>query len=1200
MKSLIPWLYLAAAGNFAYAADGLDAYRQGNYTTAAKLLTMQSGKDPVMDYYLGRMTLYGYGQLKNNASALRYFTQAANKGFLPAQQLLARYYLLGAKDPEQALFWFKKAAVTDTSAQMYCASAYLNGYGVKKNSEAARHYYLDAAKNGDALAQYTLGMQFMESRNSSNKKLGTLWVIKAAAQNNPKALLELGQMYAEGHFSAKDPVKAKEYMEKSAQQNYLPALLALGDAALKHGDFTTAKTWFTKAADTQNPAAKTALGKFLLNTANPLHDYKAGFLEILQTAQSGYQEAQQILSSLYLEGKGVEADKNLAEEWQAMAKKSVADAKPIAPDIATARWLSNDKSDNLAQAGYALGGIYNAWQNPLSLKENSYNQAPQMEEVTRNSLYKPQFTIAKPNQIAISEYFDILAPMLNSNAAANWTYPRYPVDRQMHALLRKDSKVLRHEQGISIIDDGASYLQQRSQPGFDYLEENSEGWEDQANLQAVLSEMYGQAILGNPAAQFELGQLYQYGIALEKNIPQAIIYYQLAAIQQDIRAEYNLGLLYLEGLTTPVNYQKGIEWMTDAAFKGNAYAQYVLANIYENGLKDANDVAVVAPNHEQAMAMYYLASANNFGDAEYRLADYLVRENKGGLSVAAKENRTSLIRRLYNSAAKQGVVEAVLPLAFYQAMDTDPVQQRQAFDVASKEAQAGNSEAALLLGVMYARGITVPANEPEALRWYQQAAANPVSTFILGTYYGEGITGLDKNSKKSRELLQQSADSGFSYANLNLAVFKQQANEYFLVDLDKARQEGNSKAGLLLADYYLSTAVNTEKMEESRNIYKYFADKGDKDAQLKLGFLYERGLGGTADMGLALQWYSSAAEQGQPVAQYLLGHLNQLGKTGKGQPDYAEAKKWYKAAQTGYAPASVALGFIFETVEDNYQQAFENYTLAANAGDTVGRFNLGLMYEYGKGTPVNLTKAKILFADAAKQGYSKAMTQLAGLYFEGTEGNRDEQQALAWYQQAAGAGDSTAMYQLGLLSETGVATQLDFQNAVKYYQQASNAGNEKAKLALARMYQYGLGVKKDYKHAAQLYKELAADNNAYAQYQLALLYFGGLLGEHTPDQTSALLQQAKSNGSLQADRMLQWMNAQKEPGLSFIEPIAFSQVPSFTGLPAEMMYLEALNEWNRGDEDLSRVMLNQLMNKFPDYVPAKRTYEQLKQAKASI
>ena len=84
MKLLKPWVcLLATAGaTVAYSnSNGLDAYREGHYFQAGEKLNGASNGDPMVDYYLGRMRLYGYGVLKNNVLALRYFKQAAERGF---------------------------------------------------------------------------------------------------------------------------------------------------------------------------------------------------------------------------------------------------------------------------------------------------------------------------------------------------------------------------------------------------------------------------------------------------------------------------------------------------------------------------------------------------------------------------------------------------------------------------------------------------------------------------------------------------------------------------------------------------------------------------------------------------------------------------------------------------------------------------------------------------------------------------------------------------------------------------------------------------------------------------------------------------------------------------------------------------------------------------------------------------------------
>ena len=223
------------------------------------------------------------------------------------------------------------------------------------------------------------------------------------------------------------------------------------------------------------------------------------------------------------------------------------------------------------------------------------------------------------------------------------------------------------------------------------------------------------------------------------------------------------------------------------------------------------------------------------------------------------------------------------------------------------------------------------------------------------------------------------------------------------------------------------------------------------------------------------------------------------------------------------------MGFVYDTVDDDYQHALNEYELAAKAGDAVGEFNAGLVYETGKGRAVDYQKAADYYLQAANQGHVQAMVQLAGVYLNGLH---DEDKALSWYQKAADLGDAGALYQLGLLSETGVGTKLDYATAVKYYQQASDKGNANAKFALARMNQHGLGMPKDPQAAAKFYKELADLNNAYAQYQLGKLYYDGALGAAMPQEGLKWLQLAEQNGSVQARIALQKLTPKVQDKLS--------------------------------------------------------------------
>ncbi len=1193
MKSLVPWVcLLAATASQQVLADDFSAYRLGHYNKAIEPLMMQTGKNAVADYYLGRIYLYGYGQLKNTQLALRYFTQSAQKGFLPAVQIMAKYSLLHEKDPLQAVTWFKQAAAAgDVNAQMFMAAAYLYGIGVKKNIDTATRYYIDAAKNGNAIAQFTLAENFIDSRHSSNNKLGLIWLNKSANNGNPQALTKLGSLYVAGKLVDKDESKGLALLNQAAIHGFAPAMVKLGEIALEQNQKDEALQWFSKAGNIDNNRAYLDLAEVYADNKSQVYDLKTAFMWTLKAAQNGSTEGKRQLAEFYKKGTGVDPDLNLAKQWQDQANE---DGK--APNKALAEaalWLSNGTTDKLEQTAYQMNGIFSAWSNPAVLGDYAYNQAPKLKAISRQLIFKPQFELVQPNEIPIASYYDALVSKNTDSQANQWIYPTYSLNTQVGNVERVNSLVVEHKDLPAPYLD-ANYVDKGAQEA-SVMDLWTDGWQRQVNIMSVFYQMYNRAILGDAQAQFEIGQMFQYGIGVTQNDASAIVFYQNAIQQQHLGAEYNLGILYLLHAKGKEDYQLALNDLTDAAFKGNKNSQYVLARILEQGITSPEGTEYVKADAEQANSMLYLAAANGYGPAEYDLANRLARQYDSGLSVDAKRQKITLIRQLYQGAADRGISNALLPLAFYNAMDGNAKRQAKAFAVAKEQAAAGEEKAALLLGLLYDRGIGVSADPGQAMHWYQQAGENAVSQFILGTYAAEG-KGIEKNKDKGMALLQQSVNDKFSYADFNMAVLQQQSNQDFLTDLTHAYELGNSHAGIVLADYYLTGNNDSEKMKQARQIYQGLAEKGDRDAQLKLAYMEEKGLGSEPDMVGAQRWYTASAEQGSPVAEYLLGQFYQIGAGG--EPDYNLAKQWYQKAATTLPEAFVALGFIDETVDDNYAQALKDYEQAAAKANPLGIYNLALMYLYGKGTPVNFEKAKSLFIDAANKNVHEAMNQLGGIYFMGLGQARDEQKALSWYKKAADLGNSNALYELGLLSETGVTTKLDFVDALKYYQAAADKGNEKAMLALARMYHYGLGVTKDPKMAASLYQKLAARQNAYAQYQLATYYLEGTAGELSPSKGKQLLQQASDNGSLQARKVLQHMEAKAQARVSFVEPIVMNQAPIAAGAAANLIYLEALNEWNRGDEVLSRMILQHLVTQYPDFAPAKNVYKQVNQAQA--
>jgi hypothetical protein len=117
------------------------------------------------------------------------------------------------------------------------------------------------------------------------------------------------------------------------------------------------------------------------------------------------------------------------------------------------------------------------------------------------------------------------------------------------------------------------------------------------------------------------------------------------------------------------------------------------------------------------------------------------------------------------------------------------------------------------------------------------------------------------------------------------------------------------------------------------------AERGDAEAQVSLGWMYQTGQGFERDYHQAAYWYRQAADQGNGLAQYSLGELYARG-LGVAQ-DFGQAVVWHRrAADGGNASAQFRLAFFYEQglgVARNYDAAALWYSRAAkNAQSAAG------------------------------------------------------------------------------------------------------------------------------------------------------------------------------------------------------------------------------------------------------------------------
>ena len=161
--------------------------------------------------------------------------------------------------------------------------------------------------------------------------------------------------------------------------------------------------------------------------------------------------------------------------------------------------------------------------------------------------------------------------------------------------------------------------------------------------------------------------------------------------------------------------------------------------------------------------------------------------------------------------------------------------------------------------------------------------------------------------------------------------------------------------------------------------YKTLATEGNALAQLRLGAMYEKGLGVSADNQMAFIWFAKAAGQGDALAQYKVAEMYQ---NGKGVPvDKKKALTWYtKSAEQGEVYAQIFLAILYLDPDVNQKsKAIPWIKKAAATGDENAQYLWGLMNAKGEGTPVDIPLARKMFAAAAAQGHAEAKEELAKL-----------------------------------------------------------------------------------------------------------------------------------------------------------------------------------------------------------------------------
>lgn len=324
------------------------------------------------------------------------------------------------------------------------------------------------------------------------------------------------------------------------------------------------------------------------------------------------------------------------------------------------------------------------------------------------------------------------------------------------------------------------------------------------------------------------------------------------------------------------------------------------------------------------------------------------------------------------------------------------------------------------VGNLYRFGWGVPVNHPEALRWYRAAAdqQHAWARVNLGHMLRLG-QGSQADPAQAMQLFQDAARQGNAHAlnaigDLHAAgqgvrLNRSKACEFY----DQAAQKGDSW-GMSNQAHCLRDGVGGRKPDLAGAIAlaQKAAQQGNPGAMVLLGQMLFRGQGAAADPEQAERWLKAATENTLRLPWVLrpanesLGDLYYLPRPFGLGPDPERAKTHYEqAAKLGSAAALAGLATIYRlgttATPKDFPKALDYYLRSLRLEQSARAYvGIALLYLNGSGVPEDPSRALGYFARAMQFGSGEARFQLGRMYEQGKGVSKDLEVA-KWYMEDA-------------------------------------------------------------------------------------------------------------------------------------------------------------------------------------------------------
>lgn len=511
---------------------------------------------------------------------------------------------------------------------------------------------------------------------------------------------------------------------------------------------------------------------------------------------------------------------------------------------------------------------------------------------------------------------------------------------------------------------------------------------------------------------------------------------------------------------------------------------------------------IIAQNYKE-FSITQLEQAANEKKPEAQLELGLRYLNgEGGVGFNIKE-----AEKWIKKAADQNnaVAQYQLGMLYYNFSEQNGRDYNKAFKYFEKSAKQGDAKACYMLGLCYYYGRGEKADPARGLVWIKKAAnaSVPSAQYFMGYACEEGLPGVSKSAEEAAKWYHKAGMNQYKDAYYKLGVCydeglgvernPNEAERYFMAAAKASDDVYKNNPN----DPMIGLKVLTAYLEKDAN-------SGDPHAQLRYGNVLYYGIDRPQDQRQGIEWIRKAAAQGLVPAQAKLGnylHYGQLLPTMQQIEDLLNAetvdsqavKLWGEAAREGDILSEMNTAFynLRQYDGDNGMAPVirENVALlkkAADKGQPLAQYYVGLCYNAGIGTAENHTETERYLKLAANQGFAPAQAALGVLYIS-SDWLSNEQEGVRLSKLASEQGNLQATRTLVdyYLSKD------NYDEAYHYMKQYGQLTGEPYGAAFAFRVGFDYYINHEFPEALRWFNEAYNGGESYGAFMLGICNFNG-------------------------------------------------------------------------------------------------------------